>query len=72
MYAYENQWEDEFATGFYPTVNKCLEKDNKDVLYCTVLYCIVLYWYGLGQPTASSPQGSYGLGQSKVILSEVR
>ena len=42
MYAYEVQREDEFVNCFYPTVNKFLEKDNNDLLYCIVLYCIVL------------------------------
>ena len=41
MYAYEVQREDEFVNCFYPTVNKFLEKDNNDLLYCIVLYCIV-------------------------------
>ena len=35
MYAYEVQCEDEFVNCFYPTVNKFLKRDNKDLLYCT-------------------------------------
>ena len=41
MYAYEVQCEDELVNSFYPIVNKFLEKDNKDLLYCIVLYCKV-------------------------------
>ena len=40
MYAYEVQNEDECVNCFYPTVNKCLGRDNKDLLHCIVLYCI--------------------------------
>ena len=31
-YAYEVQCEDEFVNCFYPTVNKFLERDNKDYI----------------------------------------
>ena len=37
MYAYEVQCEDECVNCFYPTVNKFLGRDNKDLWYCIVL-----------------------------------
>ena len=39
MHAYEVQCEDDFVNGFYPTVNKFLESDNKDLLYCIDCTC---------------------------------
>ena len=42
MYAYEAQCEDERANCFYPTVNKFLGRDHKDLLYCMVWYGMVL------------------------------
>ena len=40
MYAYELRCEEEFVNCFYPTVNKFLERDNKDLLYCIVLHVV--------------------------------
>ena len=42
MYAYEVQCEDDCVNCFYPTVNKFIGRDNKDLLNCIVLYCICL------------------------------
>ena len=49
MYANEVQCEDEFVNCFYPTVTKCLERDNKDLLYCTIVNSRdhLLTWNGL-------------------------